>query len=221
VDLSSQAGAPSRASPRAWLSLILAGAVAVTLSGALLWHRVHAPTARDVPVLWRLPAWRLTNQDGVAFGASELRGRVYIADFVFTSCVMECPRLTRQMAHLQPMVRQLGPDRVRLVSFSVDPTNDTPPRLRAYMAQHRADPGLWTFVTGPADDVMRAVTEGFRVGVQDAPRAADGTFNPIELAHSNRFALVDRHGRLRGLYEADDTGTQELTAALTTVLREP
>src|SRR5947207_1103510 len=104
------------------------GLVACATLAVLVTRRFHPTRTEALPVLWQLPAWELTDQDGHAFGARELRDRVYVANFVFTSCVLECPRLTRQMSHLQEHVRELN-GRSRLVSISVDPINDTPERL--------------------------------------------------------------------------------------------
>jgi protein SCO1/2 len=200
-------------SPLFWVAIVLV-AFAMPLA------RTFARARREpVMTMWPLPAWQLTDQDGHPYGSRDLAGRVYIANFIFTTCVLECPRLTREMGHLLPMLAPYG-DRVHLVSISVDPQNDTPERLREYMARYHADRHRWTFVTGPADAVMHAVTEGFRVGVQDAPRRADGTFDPLELVHSNRFALVDVHGRLRRTYVADADGMRDLMRDLPAVLEE-
>ena len=170
-------------------------------------------------MLWQLPAWQLVDQSARPFGSRDLAGKVYIANFVFTSCVASCPRLTRQMSHFQPDVQAMH-GRARLVSISVDPTNDTPQRLREYAERYGADPSVWTFLTGPADEVMRAVEQGFRIGVQQPARGPHGEFNPIELAHANRFALVDGRGRLRGSYDADDDGTSRLMSDARSLLEE-
>ncbi len=202
------------ASPWFWVAIVLA---AFSIPVARTYLRAHSAPA--VGVLWQMPDWSLTDQNGHAFGARELRGRVYIANFIFTTCALECPRLTREMGHLAPDVARFG-DRVHLVSISVDPVNDTPERLREYMARYHADPNRWTFVTGTEDAVMRAVTAGFRVGVEQPARNADGTFNPVDLAHSNRFALVDARGRLRATYLADPDGVRDLMRDLATVVDE-
>jgi protein SCO1/2 len=201
-------------SPWFWVALVL---VVFAVPLVRTFRRAHA---HPVGVLWPLPDWTLTDQNGQPYGARNLHGKVYIANFIFTSCALECPRLTREMGHLVPQLSRFG-DRVHFVSISVDPTTDTPERLRTYMARYHADPQRWTFVTGPEDAVMQAVTAGFRVGVEQPPRAADGTFNPLDLAHSNRFALVDAQGQLRNTYEADPAGVQQLLEDVATVVAEP
>jgi protein SCO1/2 len=194
---------------RPWMWALALVAVLALPVGRLV---MRAAQPAPLPVLWTLPAWRLTDQDGRAFGSTELRGKTYVANFIFTSCVASCPRLTRTMAQVQARLRPLA-DRVRLVSISVDPVTDTPARLREYGMRNGADFAMWSFVTGPEDVVLRAVEQGFRAGLQLPPRGPDGTFNPIELAHSNRFALVDAEGRLRGSYDVEDeAGVARLVA---------
>lgn len=169
--------------------------------------RAMSPPPLDV--LTTVPEWRLIDQDGRPFGARELRGHVYVADFIFTTCTYSCPRLTSRMASLQPRLRAL-PGGVRLVSISVDPTHDTPERLREYAQRYHADTAMWTFVTARDEQEMQAVARGFLAGVSRGERLPDGTWNPVQLAHSNRFALVDAQGRMRGSYDADDEGLARL-----------
>ncbi|MEI8254615.1 MAG: SCO family protein [Deltaproteobacteria bacterium] len=200
-------------SPWSWVALVL------VVIGGVFASTFHRAAPRAVPALWTLPDWALVDQDGHPFGARDLRGRVYIANFVFTSCVLECPRLTHEMSHLAPQVARYG-ERVHLVSLSVDPSHDGPEQLRGYMARYHADPRRWTFVTGPEEQVLAAITGGFRVGVEIPARGPDGSFNPAELAHTNRFALVDTRGRLRGTYLAEPDGIQQLIDDLAVVVAE-
>lgn len=199
--------------PWSWVLLV------VLVLGAVFARTCRRVTPRTVRVLWPMPAWALVDQDGQPFGTRELRGRVYIANFVFTSCVLECPRLTHEMSHIVPRVERYGAQ-VHLVSLSVDPAHDTPEQLRAYMARYHADPRRWTFVTGPEDRVLQAITQGFRVGVETPAHDAGGTINPADLAHSSRLTLVDARGRLRGTYPAEPEGIQELLDDLAVVVAE-
>ena len=91
-----------------------------------------------LPVLGEVPAFRLTSQDGRPYGSEELRGKVWVANFIFTSCTSSCPRLTSKMAIVQRRIRNTD-ESVHLVSFSVDPDNDTPARLAAYAEQYHYD----------------------------------------------------------------------------------
>jgi protein SCO1 len=115
------------------------------------------------------------------------------------------------MADLQAMLGKDGDD-ARLVSFSVDPENDTPAVLAKYAASAHADPARWTFVTGNAEDVKEAVVRGFKMSAAKIARDAD----EYEVLHGEWFVLTDANGNVRGYYP---TGTQEEMATLVHDLR--
>ena len=96
------------------------------------------------------PPFTLTSEQGLPYGLDNLRGRVWVADFVFTSCPTVCPKLTLKMADIQHRGRNLG-DAFHLVTFTVDPENDTPEKLAAYAKSYHANPQRWTFLTGPLE----------------------------------------------------------------------
>jgi len=216
----SQTPEAPRTSPRptVWtFATLFAGLALAAAIGAK--YFVHARSRAPLPVLWTLPDWQLVDQQGRPFGARDLRGSVYIANFVFTSCVTECPRLSRRMSHLQPEA-YAHPGRVRLVSISVDPERDTPERLREYLTHYRVDERVWTFVTGPEPAVTSLLLRGFRVAIERPSADAQRPFDPVRLAHSNRFALVDGRGRLRGTYLDDEVEGPRLHGDLAFLLRE-
>ncbi len=181
--------------PRGRRSALLAAAVvAAAVAGVAAWRALPGPS---LPVLGAVPAFTLTERSGSPFAAADLRGQVWIADFVFTRCPDVCPALTATMAGLQ---KTLAAHPVRLVSFTVDPAHDTPEALRDYAARFHASDG-WLFLTGSREALAALLREGFKVAwADDGPPAA-----PI--THSDRFVLVDRTLRIRGYYhgsQADD-----------------
>jgi protein SCO1/2 len=101
----------------------------------------------------------------------------------------------------------------RLVSVSVDPENDTPPVLADYAALAHADAARWSFLTGPAEDVTRAVVSGFKVS---AAKVAKGA-NDYDVTHGDWFVLVDGRGDLRGYYAMDQA--ENLQGLVEDVLR--
>jgi protein SCO1/2 len=147
---------------------------------------------RDLPDLGAVPPFTLTERAGTPLTADMLAGHVWVADFIYTRCPQFCPALTAAMARLAPMLAT-GDDPVQLVSFSVDPTHDTPEVLRAYAERAGAGPG-WLFVTGPREAVAALLRDGFHVAWADNGPPGD----PI--THSDRFVLVDRRLRIRGYY---------------------
>ena len=145
-----------------------------------------------------LPDFQLVDDRGNPFTLASLHSKVTIADFIFTRCIASCPRLTARMAEIQDELERDRSD-VRLVSFSVDPENDTPSVLAEYSARAHADPGRWSFVTGQVDEVTRTVVLGFKVSAAKVARGA----GDYDVTHGNWFVLVDREGHVRGYYSSD------------------
>lgn len=181
------------ARPAFWIVFLLAAGI---------WPFVrplaHPPPPR-LPVLASLPAFELTDQRGLPFGLHDLQGRVWVASFIFTRCETVCPAITAKMKQVQDRSRQLGSE-FHLVSFSVDPDHDTPERLAAYARQHGASPRLWSFLTGPAEAVKAAVSDGLKISMG---REGGG---PEGVSHGTHLVLVDRQGRVRGYYDPADPG---------------
>lgn len=148
-----------------------------------------------LPVLGHIPNFHLIDERAGSFTSATMLGHVSVVNFVFTRCTSSCPRLTARMAQLQARIARHADD-VRIVSFSVDPENDTPPVLADYAARANADPTRWTFVTGPADDIARAVVLGFKIS---AAKVATGA-NDYDVIHGDWTVLVDRKGDVRGYY---------------------
>lgn len=181
----------------------------VSIIGAGLWRRGNrADALNDVPstapssitiapanadFIADAPAFALVDQNDKPVTLESLKGKPWIADFVFTHCAGPCPIMTDKMAGLQKKIASPG---VRYVSFSVDPERDTPAVLKEYAALHHADESNWHFLTGPKD-VVYATARGMLVSV--LPAQAD---SPI--IHSERFILVDGDGKIRKFYDSMD-----------------
>lgn len=142
----------------------------------------------NLPSLGTVPPFRLTSSDGESFDSQELRGKVWVADFIFTTCHGPCPRMTSQMHRIQEATKDF--DDVRLVSFTVDPQHDSPAVLAAYAKTFQADASRWFFLTGEAQALNKVSYDSFHLS---------SVGGPVE--HSTRFALVDRRGQIRGYYD--------------------
>lgn len=197
--LDSRPGAFGRLIGRPAFWLVAVGFV-VALSLSLALSRKRPETPRDFGTL---PEFSLTSDKGTAFGSEQLKGRVWIASFMFTSCPTVCPKLMERMAQIQHRTRNAGPG-VHLVSISVDPETDTPERLAAFARRYKASPYRWTFLTGEQKALEDTVVKGFKLAMgRDAE-------NAMQIFHSERFVLVDGEGRIRGYHEADDAGIDAL-----------
>ncbi len=165
------------------------------------------------PVLGQVPPFRFTNQFGQEFGGRELKGRVYLANFAFTSCPTTCPALMQTLQKVQKRIRGLG-QKVALVTFTVDPQNDTPEVLLEYARQHRANPFVWTFLTGEKAKLRELLVEGFKVPMEE-PEIFEGkvdgqTVSLWDIAHTTKLVLVDGAGGIRGYYSTDEEGINHL-----------
>ena len=197
----------------AWKAIVLGFPLLVATVFFLIWRgQINHLAERSLASLGTVPLFQLTNQNGQPFGSAELNGKIWIADFVFTSCRGPCPLISSRMSELQ---RPLEKSDVHLVSFTVDPQTDTPEVLRDYAERLHARPGRWDFLTGPVSSIYELTRNGFKLGVSDG---ADEEGVPV---HSTRAVLVDRRGMIRGYYDitAPDAVTK-LLADTSHLLRE-
>ncbi len=129
-----------------------------------------------------------TNQDGKTISKSDLDGEFWVADFVFTNCETVCPPMTSNMAKLQAQLKEEGLDDVRLVSFSVDPENDTPQKLKKFGKSRGATFDNWDFLTGYDFDKIKAFSiKSFKAPLENSP-------DSDQVMHSNQFFLVSPEG---------------------------
>ena len=159
-----------------------------------------------LPRLFDVPAFELASHHGESVSAADLRGRVWVANFMFTSCPTVCPTLTKKMAGLHGRLRSEG-NAVWFVSFSVDPKVDTPSVLMDYAKDKGALHGNWLFLTGPLGNVRTGVVDGFKQAMAAMP---EGQGEPGDILHGTHFALIDRAGSVRGFYRSDEEGMADL-----------
>ena len=160
----------------------------------------------DPPVVLNdLPAFTLQAASGSAFSKDDMAGQVWVANFIFTRCVSICPGLTEAMARLDRRYQEAGIP-VRMLSVTVDPDHDTPEVLAEYGRQHGVDPSRWALLTGPQEEVRALVEGGFRT----AMGLPEMTGNLVDVAHTGKFVLVDGRGRIRGYYDTDVEGLDEI-----------
>jgi protein SCO1/2 len=142
----------------------------------------------------------LVDDRGADISDAALRGHVTIVSFLFTRCDMICPVATAKMRALQEKTFDVG-DRVKLASFSVDPTYDTPQRLDAYAQRYNADPARWRFITGNEKTMHGVVESKFSISMDREPQGSSAIPN---IAHQNLFFLVDPRGHIRAHYDTND-----------------
>lgn len=138
------------------------------------------------------PAFEFVDSNRQPFSSEALKGKVWLASFFFTSCTSVCPMVIGKISALF----ESAPPQIHFVSFSVDPTNDTPAALKKYADRFDADTRRWHFLTGEQEKVRDVVRNGFQVTMPDSPAELD--------RHSVRLVLVDQSGLIRGYFDSTD-----------------
>ena len=162
-----------------------------------------------------VPEFSLVERSGKPITLADLRGSIWIADFIYTTCTDTCPLQTAQMAQLQKEWKD-RPE-LKLVSFSVDPEKDTTKVLSSYAERYKADAQRWLFLTGAKEEIGRLVQEGFRLSA--VPLSADGNAGNVIL-HSPRFVLIDKQAEIRGYYDSrEPSAMDQLQKDATTLMK--
>jgi cytochrome oxidase Cu insertion factor (SCO1/SenC/PrrC family) len=185
--------APAAKSPVGFI--ILMGAALLLVGGAAYFQYARVEQSR-LPVIATVPPFSLTERSGRTVTRDDLAGRVWVADFIFTSCAGPCPVMSRRMQALQTLLAEAQLAGARCVSISVDPIHDTPPVLREYAETFGAEVDRWLFLTGDKAEIFDLAINGFKVAVRDDDDPEH------QVIHSTYFVLVDALGRIRGYYNA-------------------
>jgi protein SCO1/2 len=183
-----------------WLIIVL-GSLIVLLALYRISQQAGVPPQAKLPHISTIPAFSLTERSGRTITNADLSGKIWVADFVYTTCPGPCPLVTAELAKIQQA--EIGDPNVQLVTFTVDPNSDTPAVLAAYADKYHADPNKWWFLTGPQKPLYALIENGFLQAVQDnhGQPQTDGQ-GPV--THSTYFALVDAQGSVRGAYQSQD-----------------
>jgi len=162
---------------------------------------------KSLPVYGQVADFALTNQNGQVVSLGSLRGRVWVADVIFTRCAGPCLKMSRQMKELQQVLPQRS--QVKLVTLTTDPDFDTPPVLKTYAQRFGAEGNRWEFLTG----TKKALTE-LEVGslkltaIEKKPEERE---TPADLfIHSTIFVIIDKKGQLRGIFETSGDGVDPM-----------
>jgi cytochrome oxidase Cu insertion factor (SCO1/SenC/PrrC family) len=179
--------------------------VLLTLILAFLLAGLKSRAARNprLPVYGQVADFTLTNQTGAAVSSAELRGRVWVADIIFTRCAGPCLRMSRQMRELQDALPPDSP--AKLVSLTTDPDFDTPAVLEKYAGRFGADTNRWMFLTGTRKQIANVAAGSLKLSAVE--RKPIDQASPDDLfVHSTIFVIVDKHGHLRGVFETAGEG---------------
>jgi protein SCO1/2 len=166
---------------------------------------VPPPPSDRLQRLSVIPPFSLTERGGRQITNRDLYGKVWVADFVYTTCPGPCPLVTAEMARVQDLIKD--DPHAQLVTFTVDPENDTPGVLAAYADKYHALPDKWWFLTGPQQPMYDLIQNGFLQAVQNNGNATPEP-GQYKVTHSTYFALVDAQGNMRQVYDSQSGGSE-------------
>lgn len=132
----------------------------------------------------------LLNQDSVVVTDSIFKGKIHIANFMFTTCGSICPKMSNEMMRVQHAFEK--DTDVVIVSYTVDPEHDTPSILKEYAFKHKAITNKWFFLTGDKKTIYDLARNSYFLV------AGEGDGGPEDFIHSEMFTLIDKEGRIRG-----------------------
>ncbi|MDE0331605.1 MAG: SCO family protein [Nitrospinae bacterium] len=213
--------------------LVLTLGVLVGLAGAPAWRWLERSLFESLPVYSQLPDFALVDASGRAFARERLKGKVWVADFIYTRCEDTCPLQTSEMRRLQRAFA--AHEDFRQISITTDPKHDEGALLSAYARKFGADRARWFFLTGKEKEIKDLALKGFRLSYATRqamlpsdtayerafrvllpsahahhPGHEDGADKPgIQISHSSRFVLIDRNFTIRGYYHSNDAESLE------------
>jgi len=197
------------------LLLILALSLAFLLAKA----QSRTPRKPALPILLPVADFSLTNQNGNAVSLADLRGKVWVADIIFTRCPGPCLRMTHQMKELQDALPKNSS--TRLISLTTDSDYDTPEVLKTYAIKNGADASRWTFLTGDKKNVNHLAVDSLKLSAVE--KKPEERVTPDDLwVHSTIFVVVDKHAQLRGVFQTggDDVSWPEEKSKLLAAVKQ-
>jgi protein SCO1/2 len=141
----------------------------------------------------RIADFKLINQLGDTITLKNLEGKIYVADFFFTTCPTICPKMSDQMYRVYQKYKD-NPD-VLILSHTVMPEVDSVPVLKAYAEKYGADANKWIFLTGPKEEIYQLARKSYFAVI------SEGDGGVSDFIHTENFILVDKQKRIRGFYD--------------------
>jgi protein SCO1/2 len=154
-------------------------------------------TLQHVKKFHKIAPFKMTNQNGETITDEDYNGKIYVADFFFTTCPTICPKMTANMGELQRVFRK--DSQVMLLSFSVTPKVDSVAQLKRYATEKGVEDSKWNLVTGDKKEIYTLARQSY-LAVK-----SDGDGGKYDMIHTENFILVDPEQRIRGFYDGTDS----------------
>ena len=154
-------------------------------------------TLQHVKKYHKIAPFSFENQNGKTITQDDYEGKIYIADFFFTTCPSICPKMTANMVGIQEEI--LNDSNVMLLSYSVTPKIDSVLQLKKYAIEKGVNDEKWNLLTGNKKEIYTMARKSYLVVKED------GDGGPYDMIHTENFILVDPKKRIRGFYDGTDT----------------
>jgi protein SCO1 len=183
-------------------------------------YKVTREQPKSLPVLGnpghKVRDFAFLNQDGQTVTLADVKGKIYVVEYFFTTCKGICPRMNENMTKVYQAFQ--GKNDVLILSHTVDPKKDTVAAMKEYSLRFDADARQWMFLTGDKKELYDMARYSYLVTAADDTAAVD---IEADFIHTDRFVLVDREGKIRGQYEGTDVGdVNQLIGDIKELLRE-
>jgi len=164
----------------------------------------------------RVRSFSFTDQEGRTVTQNDVKGKIYVVEYFFTTCKGICPKMNENMSRVYQAFR--GNKDVMILSHTVDPKKDTVNAMKAYSLRFDARPDQWLFLTGDKKELYDMARYSYLVTAADDTGTVD---IQEDFIHTDRFVLVDRDGKIRGQYEGTDAGAvNQLIGDIKELLKE-
>jgi protein SCO1/2 len=161
----------------------------------------------------KIPDFKFLNQDSLWVSQKDMAGKIYVADFFFTTCPTICPKMKTQLLRIYDKFAE--DDRVRILSHTIDPEYDGLRVLKDYAKKLNLNSPRWNLVTGKKSDIYRLGEKSYMVTAQEDANEEGG------FVHSGAFILVDKNRHVRGIYDGTkEEDVNHLIEDMTLLLKE-
>jgi protein SCO1/2 len=161
----------------------------------------------------KIPNFKFLNQDSLWISQKDMAGKIYVADFFFTTCPTICPTMKTQLLRIYDKFAE--DDRVRILSHTIDPEYDGVRVLKEYAKKLNIKSPRWNLVTGKKSDIYRLGEKSYMVTAQEDANEEGG------FVHSGAFILVDQNRHVRGIYDGTkEEDVNHLIEDMTLLLKE-
>jgi len=201
------------------------GVLMTTVLLLFLLAALKAQTAlgKPLPIYGSVGDFALTNQIGQPITLADLRGKVWVADIIFTRCAGPCWRMTQEMKELEQALPPAS--QAKLVTLTTDPDFDTPTVMNARAQQFNADPRRWLFLTGTKSQIANLAIHSLKLtAIEKKPEERESAQDLF--IHSTIFVVIDKQAQLRGIFQTTGDGVDpakvktEILAAIRRLERE-